>query len=131
MFNERAPPRISGMPPFIVRLAYVTEFLLALIASLMLWAQAGGQGHLDLMPWYDKLVLPVALAWVTVLATASAATRQKAWNRVTVWCVILALLIASAMGALTYYYHLQEDEEDEGGGNAVAVIAVFAQDGQS
>jgi cytochrome bd-type quinol oxidase subunit 2 len=119
------------MPPFLVRLVYVSEFLLALIAALMLWAEAGGQGHLDLMPWYDKLVLPVALAWVTVLATASAATREKAWNRFTVWCVVVALMIAGVMGALTYYYHLQEDDQDEDGGNAVAVIAVFAQDGQS
>ena len=54
------------MPPYWVRLAYVVEFLLALIAVGLLWSEVGGQGHLDLMPWYQKLVLTVALAWVIV-----------------------------------------------------------------
>jgi hypothetical protein len=48
------------MPPALHRLAYVAEFLLALIAIWTLWSQVGGQGHLDLMPWYDKLGLSVA-----------------------------------------------------------------------
>ena len=43
------------MPPNLLRLAYVSEFLLALLAILSLWSEVGGQGPLDLMPWYTKL----------------------------------------------------------------------------
>ena len=43
------------MPPYWSRLAFVTEFLVALVAILELWSQVGGQSHLDLMPWYTKL----------------------------------------------------------------------------
>src|ERR1700686_215350 len=111
------------MPPVLVRLAYVSEFLLALIAALMLWSQVGGQGHLDLMPWYDKLSLSVALALVTVLGTISATEHERAWNARTIAFVLMALLIAGAMAALTYYYHLhEEDDEEDGGANVATVI---------
>lgn len=120
------------MSRFLIRFAYVAEFLLALIAILMLWGLAGGQGHLDLMPWYDKLLLPLALAWVVVLATASAASRERLWNGTTVWCLVIGLLIAGTMAALTYYYHLHEDdEEDQEGGKSVAVMYVRPQAGKS
>ena len=111
------------MPPLLLRLAYVSEFLLALIAALMLWSEVGGQGHLDLMPWYDKLSLSLALALVTVLGTMSAAAQERAWNARTSAFLLMGLLIAGAMAALTYYYHLHE-EDDEGGGdaNVAAVI---------
>jgi len=39
----------------ILRLAYATQFLIALIAVFVLWSEVGGQVHLDLMPWYFKL----------------------------------------------------------------------------
>ena len=111
------------MPPVLVRLAYVSEFLLALIAVLMLWSQVGGQGHLDLMPWYDKLSLSVALALVTVLGTRSATVHERAWNARTIAFLLMAVLIAGAMAALTYYYHLhEEDDEEEGGSNVATVV---------
>jgi heme/copper-type cytochrome/quinol oxidase subunit 4 len=101
------------MPPSFRRLAYVCEFLLALIAITVLWGQVGGQDHLDLMPWYDKFVLIVSLALVTVLGTVASVSHQRAWNRTTVVCLVVALAIACAMGAVTYYYHLHEDDEDQ------------------
>ena len=110
------------MPPSLSRIAYVCEFLLALLAITVVWGQVGGQGHLDLMPWYDKLTLTVALALATVLGTVAAVSHERAWNARTVACVVIALLIASAMGAVTYYYHLHEDDdsgEDQGGGVAL------------
>jgi cytochrome bd-type quinol oxidase subunit 2 len=114
------------MPPVFLRLAYVSEFLLALIAALMLWSQVGGQTHLDLMPWYDKLSLSVALALVTVLGTMAAAAHERAWNARTFAFLLMALLIMGAMAALTYYYHVHEDD-DEGGGDAnVASVSVKA-----
>jgi hypothetical protein len=112
------------MPPVFLRLAYVSEFLLALIATLMLWSQVGGQAHLDLMPWYDKLSLSVALALVTVLGTMSAAAHERAWNARTIAFLLMALLIAGAMAVLTYYYHVHEDD-DEGDGNANVASVSF------
>src|SRR5579864_7044630 len=110
------------MPPVLHRLAYVAEFLLALIAIWTLWSQVGGQGHLDLMPWYDKLILSVALALVTVLGTISATEHERAWNARTLVFLLMAFLIAAAMGVLTYYYHLHEDDEDGEGDSNVATI---------
>src|ERR1019366_10533924 len=81
-----------------LRIAYVCEFLLALLAITVVWGQVGGQDHLDLMPWYDKLVLTFALALVIVLGTAAAVSRERAWNG-----VAIAILIACAMGVVTYY----------------------------
>src|SRR5271155_486007 len=68
----------SRMPPNSLRLAYMAEFLLALVSIVELWSQAGGQGHLDLMPWYTKLLLVVGLALVTVAGTASAVAPERA-----------------------------------------------------
>jgi len=111
------------MPPALHRLAYVAEFLVALIAVWTLWSQVGGQGHLDLMPWYEKLVLSVALALVTVLGTMSATEHDHAWNARTLVFLLMAFLIAAAMGVLTYYYHVHEnDEDDEGDANVATII---------
>ena len=78
------------------------------------------------MPWYDKLSLSVALALVTVLGTMAAAAHDRAWNARTFAFLLMAVLIAGAMAALTYYYHVHEDE-DEGGGDAnVASVSVRA-----
>jgi uncharacterized membrane protein len=110
------------MPPALHRLAYVAEFLLALIAVWTLWSQVGGQGHLDLMPWYDKLSLSVALALVTVLGTMSAVTQERAWNARTLVFLLMALLITAVMGVLTYYYHVHENDEDGESDSNVATI---------
>ena len=100
------------MPPNLLRLAYVFEFLLALLAILSLWSEVGGQGHLDLMPWYTKLGLIAGLALAIVMGTASAVSHERAWNAKTVACGLAALLIACGMAAATYYYHLHENDED-------------------
>jgi len=101
------------MTPSLSRIAYVCEFLLALLAITVVWGQVGGQEHLDLMPWYDKLVLTVALALATVLGTAAAVAGERAWNGRAIAFLLIAILIACAMGAVTYYYHLHEDDDDE------------------
>ena len=111
------------MPPYWVRLAYVLEFLLALIAVLLLWSEVGGQGHLDLMPWYQKLVLTVTLAWVIVAGTVSSVARERVWNRWTVGYAAAGLLIAVSMALLTYYYHIHEDDD---GADAKDSVALFA-----
>jgi len=88
----------------------------------VVWGQVGGQDHLDLMPWYDKLVLTVSLALVIVMGTVAAVSRERAWNGVSIACLAIAILIACAMGAVTYYYHLHEDDQDGENSNGVALV---------
>jgi hypothetical protein len=111
-------------PPYWSRLAYISEFLLALIAILSLWSQVGGQGHLDLMPWYTKLALTVGLGLVTVAGTASAVAHERVLNAKTIACLVLALALAGAMAGVTYYYHLHE-EDDTGSSNDDSGVATF------
>ena len=99
----------------LLRLAYTTQFLIALIAVFVLWSQVGGQNHLDLMPWYLKLGLGGGAALAAVRATVAAVSFNKAWNgRTLKWFgVMLALLLGC--GLTSYYYHLygETDEEDQ------------------
>ena len=96
-----------------LRIAYVCEFLLALLAISVVWGQVGGQDHLDLMPWYDKFVLIFTLALVTVVGTVAAVSRERAWNGISIACLAMALLILCAMAAVTYYYHVHEDQDQD------------------
>jgi heme/copper-type cytochrome/quinol oxidase subunit 3 len=98
-----------------LRIAYAIQFLLTLMVIFEVWGQVGGQGHLDLMPWYSKLLLPAVLSLVTVNATAVAVRRDKFWNRRTSAWLAIALALIVTMGLLTYYEHLHEptDEGDE------------------
>jgi hypothetical protein len=96
-----------------LRIAYVCEFLLALLTISVVWSQIGGQDHLDLMPWYDKFVLIFTLALTTVTGTVAAVSRERAWNGITIAYLLMALLIMCAMGAVTYYYHVHEDQDQD------------------
>ena len=62
------------------RLAYATEFLLALVAVFTLWSQVGSQGHLDIIDWHWKLVLGLAAAFAAVKATAASVDGDEPWN---------------------------------------------------
>ena len=103
------------MPPYFLRLAYMSEFLLALVSILEVWSQIGGQGHLDLMPWYVKMGFVVGLALITVAGTAAAVGHERAWNAKTIACLLIAIMLASGMGAATYYYHVHENDDLENG----------------
>jgi hypothetical protein len=103
------------MPPNILRLAFTIEFLVALLAIFETWSMVGGQGHLDLMPWYAKLGFTLGLSLVTVMGTMSAMAHENAWNAKTIACLVLALMIAAGMGATTYYYHLHENDDQPPG----------------
>jgi hypothetical protein len=103
------------MEPKLLRLAYIAEFLLALIAVFIVWSQVGGQTHLDLMAWYFKLFFSVAIAYAVVRATQAAVGSEDAWNgHVLGWLALVGVLAAGA-GMITYYVHLYEpaDEEDQ------------------
>lgn len=97
----------------ILRLAYSTQFLIALIAIFVLWSQVGGQSHLDLMPWYLKLGLGAGAAFAVVKATAAAVGSDHAWNGPTLkWLgILLALLIGC--GLTSYYYHVYGESDEE------------------
>jgi len=99
----------------LLRLAYSTQFLIALIAVFELWSQVGGQSHLDLMPWYLKLGLGAGAAFATVKATAAAVSQERSWSGPTLkWLgIVLALLVGCGMAS--YYYHVygESDESDQ------------------
>ena len=98
-----------------LRIAYAVQFVVTLICTFEVWSQVGGQGHLDLMLWYYKLLLACSLSLAAVKATAAAVDTDRFWNRWTsAWLAIILALIVG-MGLLTYYEHLHEpsDEGDE------------------
>jgi heme/copper-type cytochrome/quinol oxidase subunit 3 len=98
-----------------LRIVYAIQFVVTLMAIFEVWAQVGGQGHLDLMPWYWKLLLAAALSLATVKATVAAVNRDRFWNKWTFAWLATALALMAVMGVLTYYEHLHEpaDEGDE------------------
>jgi hypothetical protein len=96
----------------ILRLAYTTQFLLALLAIFEAWSQIGGQSHLDLMPWYLKLVLGGGAAFATVKATAGAVSHERAWNGQTLrWAGILLVLLIGC-GLASYYFHVYGEQDE-------------------
>ena len=97
----------------ILRLAYTTQFLLALLAVFFLWSEVGGQSHLDLMPWYLKLGLGAGAAFATVRATMAAVAHERAWNAQTLrWAGILVVLLV-ACGLASYYVHIYGEQDEE------------------
>jgi hypothetical protein len=119
-----AAPAPEWRGPVWLRLAYAVEFLVALIAILNVWSEIGGQGHLDLMPWYIKLVCILGLAWCCVRFTASIVEQPKVWTGRTVAWSAGILLFGVAMGGITYYYHLHEEPEDEDEDTTAASIRI-------
>jgi len=104
------------MPPYILRLAFMIEFLVALIAVPEAW-NIGGQGHLEFMPWYAKVGFVMGMALVTVMGTASAMAHERAWNAKTIACLVLAAMLATGMGLTSFYYHLHENDDQASGGD--------------
>jgi hypothetical protein len=114
----------------LLRLAYTTQFLIALIAVFFTWEEVGGPYHLDLLPWWVKLVLGTGVAYTMVRATASSVAGETAWNRATLrWCAATLLLAAGCVVA-NYYSNLygEASEEDDGGDTSIAVSRNFAPD---
>jgi len=116
---EAAPQEDAGAVPAWevpswMRLAYAIEFLLALIAIIVLWSEVGGQGHMDLLPWYTKLSCVLAFAWCCVRFTAGMVEQPQTWNRRTVGWFAGIILVGITMAGITFYYHLHEvpDETD-------------------
>jgi hypothetical protein len=107
-----------------LRLVYIVEFLVAIPAVYTLWSQVGGQGHMDLMPWYWKMLLGVGACWAIVRLTAAMIERERTWTKRSVTWMICVLLFAISMGAATYYYHLHEapDEPEQEEGTTASLL---------
>jgi hypothetical protein len=109
----------------LLRLAYSSQFLVALIAIFLLWSEVGGQSHLDLMPWYLKLALGLGAAFAVVKATMAAVSRDTAWNAGTLKWFGIALALLLGCGLASYYYHVYgETDEDQGDDETVGEIFV-------
>jgi hypothetical protein len=119
-----APPAPTPWGPSLVRLGYALEFLIALIAIISVWSEIGGQGHLDLMPWYIKLGCIVGLAWCCVRFTAAIVEQKQVWTRRTISWFAGILLFCVAMGGITYYYHLHEEQDDGDDDNSAAARSI-------
>jgi hypothetical protein len=112
----------------LLRLAYATQFLIALIAMLMLWSEIGGLDHFDLTPWYFKLALCSGAAFATVKATAAAVSREPAWNTGTLkWFgILLAILIACGLVTLWVHRNLEDDGSGQEENSTAAIHAIFS-----
>lgn len=113
-----------------LRLAYMLEFLVALTAVYTLWSEIGGQGHLDLLPWYTKMFCGVGLSWSLVRFTAGMVESEQFWNvRTRRWFLIILFFVV-AMGGIVYYYHLHETPEDGDSGDSTATAGMLSRDGK-
>jgi hypothetical protein len=115
---------VPGLNRAWLRLAYTVEFWIAAIAILTIWSEVGGQGHLDMLPWYVKLAGTVTLAWSSVRMTAAGVESPgRAWNRRTLRWFFAVLAITTAMAGITYWYHLHEvlDQPDTDENTATSV----------
>ncbi len=114
----------------ILRLAYSTQFLIALMAVFVLWSQVGGQSHLDLLPWSVKFGLGLAAAYGVVRATAASVAGGRAWNAQVVRWLALTLAVLAACGYASYYAHMNLEEEDEGDQQQETAISCLRVPGQ-
>src|SRR3984885_9681510 len=119
---EAPAPSPYSLNPSWLRLAYALEFFVALIAIISLWSEVGGEGHLDLMPWYTKLGCILGLAWCFVRFSASLVEQQRVWPGRTIRWFVGILLFCLLMGGITYYYHLHEEQDDGDDNSAAAAV---------
>src|SRR5260370_34649193 len=90
----------------ILRLAYSTRFLIALMAVFVLWSQVGGQSHLDLLPWAVKLGLGLAAAYGVVRTTAASVAGGRAWDAQAVRLPAITLGGLAAGGFTSEHAHI-------------------------
>ena len=119
------------MPPNGIRLLYALEYLIALLAILNLWAEAGGASHMDLISWYTKLGLTLGLATAIVLATAAAVAGERAWNVRSIGWSLVSLVFICAMGAASYYAHIHENDDTDSDDTVTPIACIASPAGGS
>ena len=96
----------------LLRLVFICEFLIALIAIFSAWSEIGGQATLDLMHWSFKLVLGAGLAGSVVAFSAAMVKDDAIWTlRSARWLAAIVLLLCG-MGVVTYFYLQQVEAGD-------------------
>ena len=100
------------MPSRYLRIVFVSEFLVAVIAVFTAWSEIGGQAALDLMPWGWKFGLGLGLSVSLVAYSAALLLSDSLWNPRTAKWLALMLVLLLAMGVVTYYYVLQVGVSD-------------------
>lgn len=109
------------MNPKVIRLLYVCEYLLALIAIFTVWPEIGGETVLDLMPWGWKFGLGAALATAIVAYSAAIVAETSLWTlRSARWLTTICILLL-AIGVVTYYYVLEDETVDTDDSSAAAL----------
>src|SRR5260370_38481952 len=110
-WSSRSPAqhRLSKAHPWptgsrFLRIAYAVQFVVTVIAIFEVWGQVGGQGHIDMMPWYAKLLLSSALSIATVKATAAAVDRDHFENKLMTAWLAAAPRLNAPVGRLTLYW---------------------------
>jgi hypothetical protein len=111
---------------FWLRWAYALEFLIAIIAIITLWGEVGGEGHLDLIPWYTKLAGILGWSWCCVGLTAGVVEQKKIWTGRTIRWLLSIILLTAAMAGITYYYHLHEEPDDGGEDTTATSVSTVA-----
>lgn len=96
-----------------LRIAYAIEFLVALVAFFECWSQIGGQGPLDLMPWWLKLLFAVSFSFLVVKLTAVMVSNEPfpSIGLIRWGLAFVALLIMIAL--TTYFFHLNEPADED------------------
>ena len=114
----------SPMP--LLRLAYSTLYLIALVSFYYVWSEVGGQSHLDLLPWWIKLGLGLATAFTVVRAAASAVGSERPFNGQTLKWLSATVVLGVIAGMATYYAHMYLEETDEGDSTTDSAISRLA-----
>ena len=103
------------MTPHYLRIIFVSQFLVAVVAVFTAWSEIGGQAVLDAMPWGWKFGLGIGLPVAIVLYTAALFSGNSIWSTRSARWLALMIVLVLAMGVVTYYYALQvnTNETDE------------------
>jgi uncharacterized membrane protein (UPF0136 family) len=106
----------------LLRLAYVCEFLLSIVAIFTAWSEIGGQAALDLMHWGWKLGFGMALSVAIVALTAALVSEEAVLTlRSARWMAAIVVLLVG-MGTVTYYYSLEEDNGESDDNSTISVL---------
>ena len=99
------------MTPRYLRILFLFEFLVAVVAIFTAWSEIGGQAVLDVMPWEWKGGLGLGLAALFVAYSAALSSAESVWNARTTKWLALILVALITMGVITFYYALQAENE--------------------